>query len=103
MPLAAESALDELDVPVTELAVDELVELERGVSEVVGLEARRERVIDPRQAREDPAIFDRGRLWFCLGVGVDRKQDETCGVKELVRELLPLLDLLDAVADVLAR
>jgi NAD(P)-dependent dehydrogenase (short-subunit alcohol dehydrogenase family) len=57
----ADPALDELDVPVAQLAVDEVVERERGVREVVGVDPLAELALEAGQAREDPAVLDRRR------------------------------------------
>ncbi len=53
--------LDELQVPVAQLAVDEVIEAERGMGEVVLLDARGGVGLDPREPREDPAILDCAR------------------------------------------
>ncbi len=50
--------LDDLQVPVAQLAVDEVVEPEGGMGEVVVLDPRGGVGDDLLQAREDPAVLD---------------------------------------------
>ena len=90
------AALRELEVPVAQLAVDEVVEAERGLGEVEAGDAvgdaafaacRRER-IQRSSTRRRPR----------RGVDVlDVEQHEARGVEELVRQALALLDLLAGV------
>ena len=57
-----EARLDELEVPVAQLAVDEVVERERGVREVEARRCAPSIVARARcEAREDPAVLDRAR------------------------------------------
>jgi hypothetical protein len=53
--------LDELEVPVAQLAEDEAVEAERGLGEVEAGDPLGRVGLRGLQAREDPAVLDRGR------------------------------------------
>ena len=57
-----QARLDELQVPVAQLAVDEVVEAERRVGEVEALDPVGDLRPARAEAREDPAVLDRGRL-----------------------------------------
>ena len=61
------AALVELQVPVAQLAVDEVVEPERGLGEVEGGDVRVELRLGLLQAAEDPAVLDRRRPRRGLG------------------------------------
>src|SRR5919107_1093668 len=57
-----QARLDDLQVPVAQLAVDEVVQAEGGLGEVKAVHARLRVGLDRLQAREDPAILDGARL-----------------------------------------
>ena len=92
--------LDQLEVPVAEVAVDEVVEAERGAVELERLERPRGRGLGALEARQDPGVLDRrrARLGQLLGRA---QQHEPRGVPELVGELAALGDLVLVEADVL--
>ena len=102
--VVVEARLDQLQVPVAQLAVDEVVERERRVGEVVGVDLR----VDAARGRAPAARGSSGPRPSRDGPraappGCDAEQDEPRGVEELVRELLALRDLLGRVAHVLRR
>ena len=103
--VVAQARLDDLQVPVAQLAVDEVVEAERDLREVEAVQARLRLGLRRLQAREDPAVLDRARLRPGAGRGVgvvaDAQHDEARRVVELVGERLALGDLLLAEAHVL--
>ena len=97
-----EARLDQLEVPVAEVAVDEVVEAERRAVELEVLERRLRRRLGALQAREDPRVLDRDRAR--LGqLGRDAQQQQPRRVPELVGELAALGDLVLVEADVLRR
>src|ERR1019366_8661033 len=53
--------LDQLQIPVAQLAVDEVVEGQRGVREVIAVDPGVDLSGGPGQAREDPAVLNRRR------------------------------------------
>ncbi len=103
--------LDQLQIPVAQLAIHEVVQPKRGVGEIVVFDSCGRVGLDARQAGEDPAVLDgaRQRLWLELGNGlrpearVDAKQRKASRVEQLVGKRLALLDLLGRVAHVLRR
>ena len=107
-PHRIEPGLTQLDVPVAQLAVDEVVEAERGMGEVVGLDARGMSASIALQAREDPAVLDRASAAAArstrraprrlLG---DPQQPKRAALKSLLASAWPWLDLLGGVAHVL--
>ena len=106
-PPRGQPRLDELQVPVAQLAVDEVVQPERGVREVVVLDPRGGVGRQSLEPREDPAVLDAcaapGQACRAPRRAAARRlrQREARRVEELVRERLPLLDLLGGVAHVL--
>ena len=97
-----QARLDDLQVPVAEVAVDEGVGVLNGVGEVVGLELLGHAGDRPLQAREQPAVLDVERARRRLDLA-RVQQDQPAGVPELVGQLLALLDLVVGEAHVLGR
>ena len=98
-----QARLDQLEVPVAQLAVDEVVQAERGVGEVVALDPPVDLGPGALEAREDPAVLDRRRRRRRAHVRPHPEQDQPSGVPQLVRELQALGEPLLAEADVLGR
>jgi hypothetical protein len=95
------AAFVELQIPVAQLAVDEVIEPQGGLGEVEGGEVRAELRLGLLQAAEDPAVVDRRGPRLGLGRGDDVAQHVARGVEELVGQRLALADLLGGVAHVL--
>ena len=88
-----EPRLDQLEIPVAQLTVDEVVERERGVREVEALDQVADLGLRTLEPREDPAVLDGGGRHGAAYVGLDPQEDQARGVPELVRQLLALRDL----------
>jgi hypothetical protein len=94
---------DELEVPVAELSVDEVVEPKRGVGQVVGLDSAIHLCPGPCQSRQDPAVLDRDRSDRRPRARVHPEEDQAGGVPQLVHEREALSDSVLTEADVLRR
>ena len=97
----AQAALDELEVPVAEVAPREIAQLAGGLGELELLQGRRHFADRSIQAIDDPAILDRQVLAARVRrlVALQIHQGEPGGVPELVGEIAPQLEPLGGVDD----
>ena len=93
--------LDQLEVPVAQLAVDEVVEPERCVGEVVARDPPTHVRLRALQPGEDPAVLDRRGRDRGPGILAHAQQNEARRVPQLVHEREPLGDPVFAEAHVL--
>src|SRR5579883_1728332 len=92
---AADLNLGDLDVPVAELAPDELVEDSSGLAKLELLEERADRCDRPMVSAQDPAIgrSQRGRGWF-YSRRLAGREDKARRVPELVGKVARSFKLL---------
>ncbi|CAB4881773.1 unannotated protein [freshwater metagenome] len=90
----SKSRLDQFEVPVTQLAVNKVIEREGRVRHVERLNPSADVNPGSFQPGENPAVLN--GLWAWLGDGSfwDQAQSESHGVPELVGQLLALQNLL---------